>query len=329
MSVEEELRAAFARHEAATPAADQLRDKIKTAVVRRKRRRVIASAAVAVLAVGTALPVALSDLHSNVETSVNTLAGIEPSIPADGLNVLLIGTDRGLGSTGARADAVMIVHVTADLGHAYLVSLPRSGQVAGGSTLGEAYRAGGAPLIRRAITGLTGLDFDATVTVDPATLSAVTDAVGGVEVCLDRAVSKRYPAGCQQLDGADVVQLLRARYGLANGIYDRDRNGQRFLRALAGKVTSEGALTNPEALNALLAVADRHGLTIDGDIGYLLRAAASIRAAAVVGIGAPSYAAADSSHERIYPQVGPSLYDALRRDDLASWVAAHPSYVLK
>jgi hypothetical protein len=58
MSVEEELRAAFARHEAATPAADQLRDKIKTAVVRRKRRRVIASAAVAVLAVGTALPTA-------------------------------------------------------------------------------------------------------------------------------------------------------------------------------------------------------------------------------------------------------------------------------
>jgi hypothetical protein len=42
-----------------------------------------------------------------------------------------------------------------------------------------------------------------------------------------------------------------------------------------------------------------------------------------------SYAAVDSSRERIYPQVGPSLYDALRRDDLASWVAAHPSYVLK
>jgi len=330
MTIEEDLRAAFARHEDATPAAGPLRDKIKAAVVRRKRRRAVVGAAVAVLAVGTALPVAMGAAHR--EITPPPVAGVRtapPQIPTNGLNMLLIVNEPRYGST-ARPDMLTIVHVAADLRHVYVVSLPRNGEVDGGRTLSQTFRDGGKPATRRAIAGLTGLNFDVMVTVDPPALSAVTDALGGVDVCLDKAVDKRHPAGCQQLDGADVLQILAGRYALPRGSYDRERNFQRCLLAMAGKLASDGNRANPKALRELYFVADRKGLTIDGDLSYLLQVASSSRAAEVVGIGAPSFSpSTDGLHERIYPQAGSSLYEALRRDDLAAWTAAHPTYVVK
>jgi len=316
MTIEDDLRATFARHEAAAPAADGLPDKIKTAVVRRKRRRAITGAAAAVLAVGALLPIAVNGLHRPAVQPMDLLVGQAPTpAPADGVNVLVIGTDRGLGGPGVSADTVLIAHVAADLHHAYLVKLPRTGQVAGGGTLGETYRAGGAARTRSVVADLTGLDFDATVTFDPATLTAVTDAVGGVDLCLNPSVATPNPTGCQRLDGADVVQMM----------HGQDVAGaQRYLWALAERVTATETLTNPAKLDKLVALADRHGLTIEGDLRYLLRAATSIRAAEIVGVSAPGSAPLD----KIYPQVGPSLYDALRRDDLAAWIANHPAYAL-
>jgi len=321
MSVEEDLRATFARHEAATPAADQLRDKIKAAVVRRKRRRAIISSAAAVLAVVAAVPVAASVSHRDSPPVADLLAA-PTQAPASALNVLLIVTDRGLG-TRVGADTVAIAHVSADQRSTYLISLPRGGTVAG-RTLAATYRTGGASATRGAVSRLTGVDFNAVVTVDPATLGALAEGVGGVQVCLPQTM-KPFKVGCWQFAGDKVVTLLRARVGRSAGDFNRDYVAQRFLRALAEKITSDIS-PNPAALQKLFLTAERSGLRLDGDPRPLVRALPAVGAAPVVGItelqtpGAP---------EEIFPLVGPALYTALQRDDLAAWAASNPHYVFK
>jgi len=322
MSVEEDLRATFVRHEAATPAADPLRNKIKAAVVRRKRRRAIISTAAAVLVVAAAVPIAASVSHRDSPTTESLLAApVTAAAPATALNVLLIGTDRTPGVASARADSVTIVHVPVDPGATYLITLPRDG-VVGGRTLAETFRAGGAPATRAAVSRLAGIKFNATIIVDPATLSAVTDAVDGVKACLGRRVEQNLPA-CPTFDGAGIVKRLGARSGLGYTGYERDLNSQRYLRSLAEKLTADGTLTDPAALRALVGVADHSGLKIDGDLSVLARAAQSLNAAEIVGVVAPSLTSTDSHHERVYP----ALFAALRTDDLATWTAAPRAYV--
>ena len=177
------------------------------------------------------------------------------------------------------------------------------------------------------------MTFDATVTIDFRALRAMTDAVGGVDICLSAPISgvqngKAFPKGCQHLDGGDVTPLLRARYGLPNGSYGRDWNAQRFLRSLATKLVSDGTITDPARLRAVLA-AGKDGIEIDGDVAGLLGAAGSMGSAEVVGIGANTFASLGSGRERIFPKVGPELWAAVRDDRLADWTAANPSYLLQ
>jgi LCP family protein required for cell wall assembly len=335
--IEEELRAAFARHEAETPAAGPLRDKINIAFVRRKRRRAAARAAgvaTAVLVAAGVVPIALAERRPATVAPQSLLASRAPARPVStgALNILLLGTDPGSGGSGDRADSVLVLHVPADRRHAYLISLPGDARVPipghGTDDLDTSLAYGGAALSRRVVAQVTGLAIATTVVVDTTALARITDAVGGVELCLDQSFTstrngKHYRAGCQQLKGSDVVPVLRARRQLTKGGSDADRDGQRFLAALARKLASSRVLTDPKALHSMLTLIGRNGLTVAGSVDDLIGVARTMRSAAVVGISEPSPAAG------IYPNVGRSLFAATRADDLDEWVAAHPSYVLK
>ncbi|MEU8230341.1 LCP family protein [Actinoplanes sp. NPDC048967] len=343
--IEEELRATFERHEALTPAVGPVRAGIDIAWVRAKRRRLIrraAGAAVAVLMAGTAVPVVLERWQHASSPSVPTaeLFAAEPA-PAGPLDVLLLGSDnriRWQDRANRRADSVMIIHVPADRTQAYLISLPRDGEVklpdGATSKLSETLFFGGPALTGKVVSQLTGVTFDATVTVDFRALRAVTEAVGGVRVCLPQAVKsvhnhKTYPKGCQQLTADDVAPVLQARFGLPRGSYDRDRNAQLFLRALAGKLAADGTVTDPARVQALVSAA-RDGLEITGDPAALLRAAGSLGSpGSPVGISERTFHSMANGREQIYAKVGPSLYAALRDDTLPAWIAANPSYVVK
>jgi LCP family protein required for cell wall assembly len=264
---------------------------------------------------------------------------VEPA-PNRPLDVLLLGSDNRLRAQDPedrRADTVMMIHAPADRSRAYLVSLPRDGEVKlpGGAKvkLSETLFFGGPELTEKVVSGLTGVRFDATVTVDFRALRAVTEAVDGVQVCLPQTFrsvhnGKTYRKGCQRLDAADVGPVLQARYHLANGSYDRDRNTQRFLRALAVKLAADRTFTDPARIRALLA-ACQDGLTIKGDPAALLRAVASLGSPEAVGISERTFHSLADGRERIYPKAGPGLYAAIRDDTLSAWTAANPSYVLK
>ncbi|GIE32199.1 hypothetical protein Ait01nite_052440 [Actinoplanes italicus] len=331
--IEEELRATFARHEASAPAAGPVRTKIDFAWVRAKRRRAwrrTAGVAAAVVFAGVSAPVVLNGLRHGGQP-VDTPAATTPAAQGGPLDVLLIGSDhRTRWAAGdQRADTVMIVHLGADRRHGYLISLPRGGALADGERLNETLMRGTAAT-RDAVENLTGIELDATVTVDFRALRAVSAAVGDVTMCVREGIvahsgRKAIPPGCQDIGPDEVEPLLRGRWQLPNGSYDRDHNNRAYFRALAGAVMADGV--GLSELEALLTRAGK-GLQIDGDRLALLRVAASLDEPQLIGIGVTKPSGPEGGQsEAIYPGVGPSLYSAIRDDRVAEWAAAHPEYV--
>lgn len=352
---EDDLRATFARHEDLTPAAGPLRAAINRAAVRQRRRRLVVRAAGAALAVllAVSMPVVARDLAG---PSALPVAAPAPTsvVPGDPLNFLLLGVDHRPSGPASRADTIMIVHIPRDRSAAYLISIPRDMSVElsghGRQKINAAFYfgserpggkpdvAGGVRLMQRTLTGVTGLRFDGTVTLTYAALRKLTDAVGGVRMCLDRAVksvhTKRvFPAGCQQLDGRSSMDFLRQRYGLPGGGHDRDRNGQRFVRALLAKVATEDTLTDPVKVADLLRAAG-DGLTLDTGglpLAGLLATVREMSAADPVGIGW-SFQSTETDYAggvRLDAELSASLFDAARRDALHEWVATHPQQVAR
>lgn len=344
--IEDELRAAFARHEARSPAAGPVRAAIDTAVVRRRRQHraaQVAAAAVAVLLALVVTPVLARDRG----TPPASLLGQPPATgPAGPLNFLVLGVDAAADGP-ARADTVLVAHLPKDRSRLYLISVPRDAgmeipghgteRINAGYILGGGGRAG-LDLTRRAVAGATGLRFDGAAVLDYAAARGITDAVGGVTMCLPRTVTsqhtgRRYPAGCRHFDGRQAVDLLRQRYGLPGGAYDRDRHGQLFVRALAQRADELDVTGDPVRL-ARLATAAGRGLILDAGgrtLADLVRLPGPLGSDTVVAIGAPTFSAVSENgtyaYERLYPGVGEELFAAIRDDRLAQWAAAHPDHV--
>ncbi len=96
-----------------------------------------------------------------------------------------------------------------------------------------------------------------------AGFAEVTQAVGGVPVCLNAPVRDSYsganlPAGPQTLEGPAALAFVRQRHGLPRGDFDRVVRQQAFLASLAHEVLSAGTLADPVRLSALIAAVSRY-----------------------------------------------------------------------
>jgi LCP family protein required for cell wall assembly len=108
--------------------------------------------------------------------------------------------------------------------------------------------------IEKLVGGAVTIDRYAEVNL--ASFYEITKAIGGVDVCLNRAVDEiksgaRFPAGKQTIEGAAALSFVRQRYELPNGDFDRIVRQQVFIGALAHKVLSSGVLTDWSTLNNL------------------------------------------------------------------------------
>lgn len=356
--VEDELRAAFARYEGLTPEVGPVRQAIAVTVTRRRRRRRAVRATGAAFALVAVLAVPFlgraGDLPGVPEVAAPPFV-LAPTGPAEPLDFLFLGLDGGDGrSNGHRADTVLVVHVPADRSRLYLISIPRDLGVEipghGFAKLGSAFYLGshrpgtrpdlaaGADLTERTVSELTGVRFEATATLTYRGLRQVTDAVGGVRVCLPADVASQHTdrtfrAGCQQLDGAAALDLLRQRFTMREGAHDRDRNGQRFAEALLHKVTDPATALNPvRAAQIVDAVGGDLVLDLGGvTVPELFGALRGVAAADAVGIGwtIRPRQSADGLVETIDAVESRSLFDALRRDTVAEWAAAHPQRITR
>ena len=112
--------------------------------------------------------------------------------------------------------------------------------------------AGRAALIAT-VESLTGTQIDHYAEINLAGFVELTDALGGVPVCLNKPVHDTYsgldlPAGYQTVSGPVALAFVRQRHGLDGGDLDRIARQQAFIAGLTQRLQSEGALTDPATL---------------------------------------------------------------------------------
>jgi LCP family protein required for cell wall assembly len=223
------------------------------------------------------------------------------------LNILAIGSDTrasavdcriggGCGG-GANADVQMIVHVAADRTNATVMSIPRDTMTDLPACIGTsgartaAHRgqinstlAYGPGCTVAAVHQLTGIPIDHFVMVDFAGVIAMSDAVGGANVCVTDNVYDTYAQlklakGAHTLKGTAALAFLRSRHGFGDGSdLGRTYAQHLFLSAVIRNLKSARTLTNPGALYSLADAATR-ALTVDpglASIPSLLALAAQI-----------------------------------------------------
>ncbi|SES37990.1 transcriptional attenuator, LytR family [Actinokineospora terrae] len=105
----------------------------------------------------------------------------------------------------------------------------------------------GAKSLIATLTKLTGATIDHYAEVNLLGFYDITNAVGGVEVCLKKATKDslsgaNFPAGTQTLQGVQALQFVRQRHGLPNGDIDRITRQQVFMSAMAKKMVSGDVL---------------------------------------------------------------------------------------
>jgi LCP family protein required for cell wall assembly len=119
----------------------------------------------------------------------------------------------------------------------------------------EATEAGREALIKT-VANLTGVTVDHYAEIGLLGFALITDALGGVNVCLKEAVYEPlsgadFPAGWQKLNGPQALSFVRQRHDLPRGDLDRVTRQQAVMASLAHDVISSKTLSSPSTLNRL------------------------------------------------------------------------------
>jgi LCP family protein required for cell wall assembly len=237
-----------------------------------------------------------ADEDKPTDESDKSKGNVEPGLAtSDGLDVfLLVGSDsredlddlEGFGEfSGNRADVVMVLFRTES--EAAVLSLPRDLWVADMCTGREARINGllegcgdmnGPTLLTLSVESLIGETVDHFAMVDLAGFQSAVDAIGGYEICVERAVRDRrakleLPAGCTMASGDQALAWLRSRHTqeltdsgwrTMDGMSDLARN-DRQRKFLIDMMSSLSDLSSPAAVTAA-AQAVAPFLTVDSGL---------------------------------------------------------------
>jgi LCP family protein required for cell wall assembly len=209
-------------------------------------------------------------------------------LPPDVLASLHAGPDDHFLNT----DTLIVVHVPGDGGKASAVSIPRDSYVDivgddtdyGKHKINSAYSIGmnnhggsqteGRRTLIKTVEKFTGVTIDHYAEINLYGFDLISQALGGVPVCLNHAVDDSqysgavFPAGQQTLSGVQALQFVRQRHGLDNGDIDRERRQQAFLASAVHQLLSVGTLTSPSKLNDII-TAMQNSIVLDQDWNLL------------------------------------------------------------
>jgi LCP family protein required for cell wall assembly len=202
-------------------------------------------------------------------------------------------------SAGLNTDTIILIRVPDDGGNAFAVSIPRDTYVpipgyredkinvtygmsrrfarerlqADGVTDEhrldrEATQAGQRALVQT-VEELTGVKIDHYAEINLYGFYLLTQAIGGVEVCLRRATSDSdsgadFRKGRQLVSGGDALAFVRQRKNLPRGDLDRIVRQQVFMAALANRVLNAGTLADPDKLSGLMDAMQKSIVLDDG-----------------------------------------------------------------
>jgi len=218
---------------------------------------------------------------------------VPPDIGAieGGVDILLVGTDEceeeyaylfGARCTGADAggqlnDVNMLVHISDNPRRVTVVSFPRDLMIPipsctreDGSTtsptsktqINEAWGYGGLSCVAKTVSDISGQNIPFAAKVSFGNVINITDAIGGVDVCIgnggikDKYTGINWGPGPRTIQGVEALQFLRTRHGLENGSdLARISNQQQYMSSLARKLVSSDVLSDPGTLYKLATTA--------------------------------------------------------------------------
>ncbi|WP_242885579.1 LCP family protein [Actinomadura litoris] len=281
--------------EAPAPAAEDAAPKRGRTRRRKILRWTAAGTAVAVLAAGAGAVVLYRDLVGGIEQKHvgGQLGANRPKKLNKSLNILLLGSDTregdnarygaAAGLTGARSDTAILLHLSPNRDQAVGISFPRDSMVRipecekekGGKVpaqfgmLNAAFAYAGPSCTWKTLESLTGIHIDHFVQIDFSGFKRMVDALGGVQICVDRPVNDpraelHLKAGKQTVKGEAALGYVRARYSLGDGSdLERIERQQRFMAAVVDKATSGSVLTDPAKTYKFLKAATKSMTTDD------------------------------------------------------------------
>ncbi|SEG93802.1 transcriptional attenuator, LytR family [Actinacidiphila yanglinensis] len=208
------------------------------------------------------------------------------------MNIMILGSDTradpedaklggAADATGARADVIMIAHLSADRSNMSVVSIPRDTRVdipectdpkshkvypKTNDIINASLSRGGAGCTLAAVQNLTGLYIDHWLTIDFAGVVKMADVVGGVDVCVkenvdDHATAAQpggshlhLTAGTHTVKGNQALQWLRTRHAFGSDA-GRSKAQHMYMSSLIRKLRSQNLFTNPAKLNKIATTA--------------------------------------------------------------------------
>jgi LCP family protein required for cell wall assembly len=245
------------------------------------------------------------------------IAGLERLVGTDGrFTVLLLGSDARERLVGERTDAIMVLSVDPTNGRVAMAGLPRDVErIPTGP--GRVYRAKvtglyqdftlrgadddeAAELTKDALAYAFGTEIDNYVFIGFEGVKRLVDAVGGVDVTLERALydptidlrrrvrGLRLKKGVNHLDGEHALAFARTRK--LDNDYERVRR-QQLLMAAAGEAVRERGLQNLPALMQVAMTAMRTDISLaDAPVLYQLVERADLENARKTVLGPSRYA---------------------------------------
>ncbi|MGO4227373.1 LCP family protein [Arthrobacter sp. YAF34] len=280
-----------------------------------------------------------------------TETGVDNS--TDRLQILILGSDTRDGknsqygssndSTGyGHSDVMMLMDISADNKRVNVISFPRDLLVdipqctdpkshkvypaQSGVMINSAMSEAGIGCAVDTVNKLTGLEVDHFMMADFNAVKELSNAVGGVQVCVSDAVydpdSKlRLPKGTSTVQGEQALSFVRTRHAFGDGgDLGRIKAQQGFLSSLTRKIKDDGTLTNP---GRMLGIADAitKNLTIDdglASVPTLLTVAnrlKNIDVSKVAFVATPTVPAeSDPNRLQLAEPAASQLFAAMRND---------------
>ncbi|MFF7158893.1 LCP family protein [Streptomyces sp. NPDC008139] len=210
------------------------------------------------------------------------------------MNILILGSDSrndpedlklgGAKNTvgdAARADVIMIAHLSADRSNMSVVSIPRDTRVnipactdpkthekfaPVNDIINASLGRGGAGCTLATVQNLTGVYIDHWLTIDFSGVVKMADVVGGVEVCVKQNVDDHptpaqpggshlhLKAGKQKIYGETALKWLRTRHAWGSDAA-RAKAQHMYMSALIRQLRSQNLFTDPGKLNKIATTA--------------------------------------------------------------------------
>jgi anionic cell wall polymer biosynthesis LytR-Cps2A-Psr (LCP) family protein len=161
----------------------------------------------------------------------------------------------------------------------------------------------------------------------------VIDLLGGVDVAVDQPFTSpvsgtSYQPGIHHMDSAAALDYARQRKQFSDGDFTRIRHQQAIVAAVMQKADGEGMLTNPLKLNDFLHMtADAVQVDQDFPIFSTVWALRQLGTNDITMLTNPSSGTGMVGDQSVVfpdPTADARLYQAVKTDTMAQWLAANP-----